>query len=480
MNDNESRNKSTGFIGNSLKSILMRVILKNLPVAITIILALTIIFFMFILVGGMFESISDIRINMSKEESEVFMKSTLGFFSPQKIQAYKILEDASYLENTVVKETVTIISNDGSKTAYEQVTDFNIGDMTKEHRIHWQLLACIDTLSGYAEKQNDNTVCKLAEKDLMTKYELSYKVRDNELFNFKYYKTFTEIVREEIKVDNTIVIITTKTTIVTPQPYAEKVSTAYFDIEYEYEYATISEDEVEKGNKTITRKTEGYVIKNINKTINNRLEGFLRNKEFKKRLTYKNIEEICDFGMEFPDSQEFGSIMLEYLALNPDVIIAARNYSGKEGTHTVTEDSKQFRVPVKFKNEDTENKISITSFFGPREFLVGGIIRKDFHRGLDFKLPPGTPIVAAADGKVINSKYYGTYGYYIEIEHEGKYKTVYAHNSKLTVNAGDIVKRGDLIALSGNTGLSTGPHLHFEIKYNDNIIDPYPKLNLKE
>ncbi len=479
MDENKNSDKSKGLIGSGIKSVIVRAILKNLPLSITIISILILVFLILVLVGGMFTSISEIKMDMTKEESEEFMKDTLGFFNPEKIKAYKAIEDESYVKNTKVKESVTI-KNDEGKTEYEQETDFKIGDATAEHKLHWQLLASIDILSGYAEKDTDSSVERLARRYLMPDYEFSFKIKDKIFYDFKYYKTYTEIKKQKIKVEKEVIIKTTKTTIVTPQPYIEKVSTAYFNTEYEYEYTTISEETIQNDDITITRKTEGYVLKNVNKEVNGRLEEFLRQKEFKNRLTYRDIEEIYDFGVEFPESADFNSNMMEYLFLNPNIKISVKNYSGKEGTHTVTEDNKQFRVPIKFKDENTENKINITSFFGPREFMVGGVLRKDSHRGLDFAVPPGTTIVAAADGQVLNSKYYGTYGNYIELEHDGGYKTVYAHNSRLLAKAGDTVKKGDIIAISGNTGLSTGPHLHFEMKYNNQLVDPYPRLNLKE
>jgi murein DD-endopeptidase MepM/ murein hydrolase activator NlpD len=479
MDENNDPNKLTGYIGNSLKNIIVKAILKNFPVSITIISIFTLIFLVIVIIGGMFESVSFIKIGMTKEESEAFKKDTLGFFNPEKMKAYKAIENESYIQNTKVRESVTIINDEG-KREYEQEADFKIGDNTIEHKLHWQLLASIDTLSGYAEKNTDNTVEQMARKYLMPEYEFSFKDKNNRLYDFKYYKTSTEINKQEIKIDGQIVIKTTKTIIKTPQPYINKVNTAYFNIEYEYENTIISEENIYNGDTTITRKIEGYVIKNIKKEPNNRIEEFLNQKEFKRKLSYKNLEEIYDFGAQFPESIEFCSTMMEYLSVNPDINIAVRNYSGKEGTHIVTEDNKQFRIPIKFKDEKGENKVAISSSFGPREFFIGGVIRKDFHRGLDFAVPSGTPIVASANGKVINSKNYDTYGNYVELEHENGYRTVYAHNSRLMVKVGDKVKRGDIIAISGNTGLSNGPHLHFEIKYNNNIMDPYPKLNLKE
>ena len=92
------------------------------------------------------------------------------------------------------------------------------------------------------------------------------------------------------------------------------------------------------------------------------------------------------------------------------------------------------------------------------------------HNGIDIGLPTGSAIKAADGGTVIFSGYDGGYGYTIRINHGGGMVTVYAHNSKLQVKKGDKVYKGQQIALSGNSGSSTGPHLHFEVR-----IDGVPK-----
>jgi murein DD-endopeptidase MepM/ murein hydrolase activator NlpD len=87
------------------------------------------------------------------------------------------------------------------------------------------------------------------------------------------------------------------------------------------------------------------------------------------------------------------------------------------------------------------------------------------HNGIDIAAPIGTPIVAAADGVVIASEWNsGGYGNLVEIEHPDGSTTLYAHNSENRVRVGQVVKKGQLIALMGSTGYSTGPHLHFELR----------------
>jgi murein DD-endopeptidase MepM/ murein hydrolase activator NlpD len=94
------------------------------------------------------------------------------------------------------------------------------------------------------------------------------------------------------------------------------------------------------------------------------------------------------------------------------------------------------------------------------------------HEGLDFAAPMGTPILAASGGVVRTSTYHGGFGNLIEIDHGDGLLTRYAHAKVLLVKKGDLVIRGQLIARVGSTGLSTGPHLHFEVRKHDKPLDP--------
>ena len=109
----------------------------------------------------------------------------------------------------------------------------------------------------------------------------------------------------------------------------------------------------------------------------------------------------------------------------------------------------------------------ITSRFGNRES-----IRSYAHRGLDIAAPAGTPIKAAASGKVIWSGYQGSYGNLVKIDSGNGVVIYYGHCSKLYVKAGEQVEAGDVIAAVGSTGNSTGNHLHFEIQLNGQCVNP--------
>jgi murein DD-endopeptidase MepM/ murein hydrolase activator NlpD len=110
----------------------------------------------------------------------------------------------------------------------------------------------------------------------------------------------------------------------------------------------------------------------------------------------------------------------------------------------------------------------IGSGFGFRADPFSG--RPALHTGLDFPADVGTPILAAAGGVVRTSEVHPQYGNMVEIDHGRGLITRYAHSSKVLVHAGDIVKRGQAVALVGNTGRSTGPHLHFEV-----LLDGVPQ-----
>ncbi len=114
----------------------------------------------------------------------------------------------------------------------------------------------------------------------------------------------------------------------------------------------------------------------------------------------------------------------------------------------------------------------ISSHFNPaRRHPVTGRISP--HRGVDFSLPTGSPIIAPSDGEVLKIAYQANgAGRYIVLKHGRNYKTVYMHLSRALVKPGQQVKRGERIALSGNTGRSTGPHLHYEFHINDRPVNP--------
>ena len=116
----------------------------------------------------------------------------------------------------------------------------------------------------------------------------------------------------------------------------------------------------------------------------------------------------------------------------------------------------------------------ITSGFGYRRHPILGTSR--LHAGVDFGAPTGTTIYAADAGRVIFAGWYGGYGNTVIVDHGGGISTLYAHCSRLFVSSGQSVGQGRAIAAVGSTGLSTGPHLHFEVRQNGNPVNPMAYL----
>jgi murein DD-endopeptidase MepM/ murein hydrolase activator NlpD len=115
---------------------------------------------------------------------------------------------------------------------------------------------------------------------------------------------------------------------------------------------------------------------------------------------------------------------------------------------------------------------NITSSYGRRENPIHG--GQDFHSGVDISTGSGTAVRATADGVVSFSGWSGGSGNLVALEHGFGYSTFYAHNKRISVKVGQYVKRGDVIAYSGSTGSSTGPHSHYEIWKDGKHVNPMP------
>ncbi|WP_159567582.1 murein DD-endopeptidase MepM [Budvicia diplopodorum] len=124
-----------------------------------------------------------------------------------------------------------------------------------------------------------------------------------------------------------------------------------------------------------------------------------------------------------------------------------------------------------FLRYPTPKQYKVSSPFNPRRLhpITGRVAP---HKGVDFSMPIGSPVLAVGDGEVVVAKFSGAAGNYVAIRHGRQYSTRYMHLNKILVKQGQKIKRGDRIALSGNTGRSTGPHLHFELWVNDQAVNP--------
>lgn len=122
-----------------------------------------------------------------------------------------------------------------------------------------------------------------------------------------------------------------------------------------------------------------------------------------------------------------------------------------------------------------EGAARVTSGFGPRLDPLEG--ERRYHTGVDLAVPSGTPVKAVLDGVVKSAGSRGGYGEAVEIQHPDGLSTLYAHNAQLLVRPGETVRAGQPVALSGQSGRATGPHVHFEVRRDDRPVDPQRALN---
>ncbi len=160
--------------------------------------------------------------------------------------------------------------------------------------------------------------------------------------------------------------------------------------------------------------------------------------------------------------------ILPQISLNGNAVIVNLIFDDKS-TQLFTCSSTE--VPIGWPEKEVRNNYS--SGFG---YQIHPILKKRMlHSGIDIRSKPGTPIVAAADGRVIKAKFMAGYGKTVIVEHS-HFATLYAQLSEIEANVGDDVKQGQLIGYSGKSGIATGPHLHYEIRYQSTPMNPQPFL----
>lgn len=164
------------------------------------------------------------------------------------------------------------------------------------------------------------------------------------------------------------------------------------------------------------------------------------------------------------DTDESGSIDIEALKKE----IEASTKTVKEISTYLAKERDAFRVTP--QGWPAAGRFS--SGYGMREHPRYGV--RKFHTGVDISLPQGTPLHATADGVVSYADRSAGNGNIVVIEHGSGFSSVYAHNSKNLAHPGQAVKRGEVIAYSGSTGVSTGPHVHYEVWKNGQSVNPAP------
>jgi murein DD-endopeptidase MepM/ murein hydrolase activator NlpD len=176
-------------------------------------------------------------------------------------------------------------------------------------------------------------------------------------------------------------------------------------------------------------------------------------------------------------SADHGADLDEIVAANPDLDPTALQPGqvliipgGKPARKAIASARGTGRSGAAWRFENWPTSGTITDHFGWRVHPVYG--SQHLHDGLDLGLNSGTPLRAVSDGTVTMNSWFGGYGITIRVDHGGGVVTQYSHMSKVAVAVGERVSGGELIGYSGNTGVTTGPHLHFMVLVNGSAVDP--------
>lgn len=171
--------------------------------------------------------------------------------------------------------------------------------------------------------------------------------------------------------------------------------------------------------------------------------------------TGNSIKPHVHFEVKTMDKNE------EYQAVDPVEFLKDLISINKNSKSLLESGNKIFDYKFNWPIED-QKKLKIETEFGYKVDPIEGFF--NFHTGVDIKANLGDKVLASADGKVVKAEWYGGYGNRVIVEHKDGIQTLYGHLSKILVKKDADVKKGDTIGLAGSTGVSTGPHIHFEVK----------------
>lgn len=234
---------------------------------------------------------------------------------------------------------------------------------------------------------------------------------------------------ETIENENSMIRVGDELIVTVPEPElsVERMEEVYYEEDYEAEIVYVDNDDwYTTETKTLQEPSAGHRIVVANVSYRNREE--VSREILKEEITYEAIPKIVERGTKIP----------------PTYI---KPISGGR----------------------------LTSNFGRRKAPTRGASRN--HKGIDWATPVGTAVMASSAGTVAKAGWGSGYGYVVYINHADGRQTRYGHLSKVLVSPGQTVSQGQKIALSGNTGVSTGPHVHFEILVNGTQVNPFDYMN---
>lgn len=483
------------------------------------------------------------KIEINNNEAMV-NEAYSGLIHPTKLISYKAYEDLSYPSNRKVMAKIYTKSLEGQRPDQEKTTysldinwdkpdivkveaDFLLGDQTYAYRLYWQLLAACDVIAQESDASRLEAVTK-ALSPVFT-YSFDLEEEDFDYHNTEYTDTKTEVktyINGQYDSKKTSLRTTVKKT---PLPYLKKVSTMFADYTFTYQEVVIAESDFkvidEREHTSITyqedengvyKKTDnGYELidftksdlpeirykKIITKEVVTSSQASLTtgyNMDLSSEANYryldmmssghirglneKDTDILLEIAVFLPNAYELASQIAAYTPFKvtrPSIDGYKGSIKGPE-SYILSDQETDFEFPILFDDSVKEKLVKVTSPFGPDILTINGSTINRDHTGIDFALAIGTPIVASKKGQVVTAKYGAKAGYHIVIKHEDDLYSVYLHLNTLLAKDGDMVETNDLIATSGNSGYSTGPHLHFAIRSSDFIYyDPLKYLALE-
>lgn len=178
-----------------------------------------------------------------------------------------------------------------------------------------------------------------------------------------------------------------------------------------------------------------------------------RNAGLERRRNYERVDSLSDLEL-------VGDLSDKLDRLEQMVATQSRSFDELRSQASTLKDRSSHIPAIQPVSEKSLR--AMASGYGYRRDPIYGTGK--FHEGMDFSAPIGTPVYATGDGRVVAADWNSGYGKMVEIDHGYRYRTRYAHLSDMTVRPGQTVRRGDMIGRVGNTGKSTGPHLHYEVR----------------
>lgn len=246
-----------------------------------------------------------------------------------------------------------------------------------------------------------------------------------------------------------------------------------------------------KSKNKVTKVENDLVLKGVLDSLNetektiNRIENYLRKKNISYPKSYKNSKK--NMGGEFLPAKQFyiEQIKAKQQRISKTISIFQTIPFGMPHVGFITSPYGIRKDPIKKKLVKFPQKRTIQTDSTFATNANNAILSDDFdeeinafHAGIDIRGMIGDEITTTADGTIVFAGIKGGYGNCIIVQHAHGYKTLYGHLSKINVKIGDKVKYGDVIGLLGNTGRSTGPHVHYEVIQNNTKLDPKNYLSI--